>query len=258
MHVANPDHLMTVWWPPASSFIFSSLCFPIPSPLFPIFAPVSHLSASWTMPGEQIWWPPLFSLWRRSLIASPPPSPPGQQWGTKRWEISPPAHPARCHLQYSHFDGRESNQAAKLDKKGLMALRGDQKLWRRRFRESKTVVGAEREPKTLKIRLIAKQQTQNRDDWNEIYSCVCCSNRKAHKYTACKFSSFTTVDFGSSLFSGVYLLPNPTTCLCQVFVCAPVLYLLSSYWMRFVLWLPSPHLDVLVSHKEGWGDRSTC
>ena len=95
---------------------------------------------------------------------------------------------------------------------------------------------------------------------HEIYSrhCVGCSNRKAHKFTSCKFSSFTTVDFGPSLFSGLYLLPNPTTCLCQVFVCAPVLYLLSRYWMRFVLWLPSPHLDVLVSHKEGWGDRSTC
>ena len=101
MHVANPDHMITVWWPPVLSCIFSSLCFPIPSPLFPIFAPVSHPSASWTMPGEQIWWPPLFSLWRRSLIASPPSfSSAGQQWGTKRWEISPPAprRPATCNI----------------------------------------------------------------------------------------------------------------------------------------------------------------
>ena len=250
MHVANPDHLMPVWWPPVLSCIFSSLCFPIPSPLFPIFAPVSHLSASWTMPGEQIWWPPLFSLWRRSLIASPPPSP---QLDNNGAQNDGKFRPQPCHLQYSHFDERESNQAAKLDKKGLMALRGDQKLWRRRFRESRTVVGAEWESKTIKIRLMAKQQT-------EIYSrhCVGCSNRKAHKFTACKFSSFTTVDFGPSLFSALYLLPNPTTCLCQVFVCVPELYLLSRYWMRFVLWLPSPHLDVLVSHKEGWGDRSTC
>ena len=165
MHVANPDHLMPVWWLPVSTCIFYSLCFPIPSPLFPIFAPVSHPSASWTMPGEQIWWPPLFSLWRRSLIASPPPSPQLDNNGAQNdGKFRPQPTTARCHLQYSHFDERESNQAAKLDKKGLMALRGDQKLWRRWFRESRTVVGAEWESKTIKIRLMAKQQTQNEED----------------------------------------------------------------------------------------------
>ena len=101
MHVANPDHLMPVWWPPVLSCIFYSLCFPIPSPLLSIFAPVSHPSASWTMPGEQIWWPPLFSLWRRSLIASPPPSPQLDNNGAQndgKFRPQPPPRAATCNI----------------------------------------------------------------------------------------------------------------------------------------------------------------
>ena len=263
MHVANPDHLVPVWWPPVLSCIFSSLCFPIPSPLFPIFAPVSHPSASWTMPGEQIWWPPLFSLWRRSLIASPPPSPQLDNNGAQndgKFRPQPPPRAATCNIHIL-TSGSPTKLPSWIKRvwwlwEAIKSYEGgdfeSQEQWLVQSGNLKLSKSGWWPNSKHKMKRISLK--------HEIYSrhCVGCSNRKAHKFTACKFSSFTTVDFGPSLFSALYLLPNPTTCLCQVFVCVPELYLLSRYWMRFVLWLPSPHLDVLVSHKEGWGDRSTC